>query len=464
MNQAQTQQQQETSSDKDKQKYYDSILAAVNSNKSSISTSSTQQIIQKYKISLQSDPNKISNILALESINEILLEFKKSGQIVEEKGKYYYGGKVFTEKQIKESIVKSFKAKISTMVDMKFEKIKIELKKQSNNKKIEINQQRKQQIATNIASLKTQLKAQEELIEKKTEQYMNSLYKQNKAISEARKETAQINFNNATQKFQQDTLSAKDKQLTQAYQGQQIQLNQQRLEIDAAKQRQDRHIDDMEARYQAALRQQQQYEDKQKQLKQQHEETQRLQKEIADRNDQNIKNQIAAAKANNEALITANQQNTQAQITANQQNTQAQITANQQNTQAIIESQTRGDNAIVQGLNQIGANINSLQSNFSALNTQFQDLNKNMNTLGNKLNTPPPPQTIVGHPPACTHTDLRNLGCTATGSWQLKTQSATNIRTGQQGITIYYCSAGYHYCALDGNSGQTSDINSIYTW
>ena len=49
---------------------------------------------------------------------------------------------------------------------------------------LKINNQERVIIASNIASLKTQLKTQEQVIEKKTEQYLSALYKQNKAQSE----------------------------------------------------------------------------------------------------------------------------------------------------------------------------------------------------------------------------------------------------------------------------------------
>ena len=463
MNQALTQKKEATDTDKDKQ--YANILASVNKSQTETNTSSTQQLIQKYGISFTTNPKQIGEILAQESINQIFLEFKKSGKIAEENGKYYYGGKQFTPKQMKETIMKSYKGQIQQMINKKFENIKLELKKQSNSVKIQANNQQRLIIASNIGSLKTQLKTQEEVVEKRTEQYLSALYKQNKALSDQRKEKAQLEANRALQMFQQDTLSGKDKQLTQGYQNQQLQLNKQRQQIEEAKQRQDRHIDDLEARYQAALNEQRRHEERQKQERQQHEQIIKQQKEISDRNDQNVKNQIAAAKANNDALIAANTQLTQAQIDANAQLTQAQIDANAQNTQSVIQNATDAANANLKALQSLGANISGLQSNFDALSNQFKNLNTNMQDIGTKiLNPPQPPQTISGPPPSCTDYDLRNLGCTASGTWQLETQSATNLRTNQTGITIYYCSAGMHYCALDGNSGRTANINSIYRW
>jgi len=468
MNQALTQKKEATDTDKDKQ--YANILASVNKRQSSTDTSSTQQLIQKYGISFSTNPKQIGEILAQESINQILLEFKKSGKIAEENGKYYYGGKQFTPKQMKETIMKSYKGQIQQMINKKFENIKLELKKQTNSVKIQANNQQRQIIASNIGSLKTQLKTQEEVVEKRTEQYLSTLYKQNKALSEQRKEKAQLEANRALQMFQQDTLSGKDKQLTQGYQNQQLQLDQQRTQISIAKQQQDRHIDDLEARYQAALNEQRRHEDRQEQERQQHNEIIKQQNDIANRNDENVKRQIDAANANNAALINANTANTQAQIDANAANTQAQIDANAQltqaqidankqltqaqidadakNTKAIIDNQVTGTNAIVDGLNQIGANI-------AGINSRFDDLNKNFKDINDKILNPPFAPT-PGVPPGCDPAILSQLRCSGR-TWKM-TPEITNARNtqGQTNINIFRCVAGGHYCASDGGYGEWS--------
>ena len=253
--------------------------------------------------------------------------------------------------------------------------------------------------------------------------------------------------------FQQDTLSGKDKQLTQGYQNQQMQLNKQRQQIEEAKQRQDRHIDDLEARYQAALSQQRQHEQRQEQEKQQHEQIIKQQKEISDRNDQNIKNQIAAAKANNDALIAANTQLTQSQIDANAQNNQALIAANAQNTQSVIQNATDAANANLLALQSLGAHINGLQANFAALGNQFQNLNTNMNNLGNKINNPPFAPT-PGVPPGCDPAVLTQLSCSKP-TWNMRPEitNARNVQ-GDTNINIFRCMGGAHYCASDGGYGD----------
>lgn len=460
MNQALTQKKEATDTDKDKQ--YANILASVNKSQRETNTSSTQQLIQKYGISFTTNPKQIGEILAQESINQIFLEFKKSGKIAEENGKYYYGGKQFTPKQMKETIMKSYKGQIQQMINKKFENIKLELKKQANSVKIQANNQQRQIIATTIGSLKTQLKTQEEVVEKRTEQYLSALYKQNKALSEQRKEKAQLEANRALQMFQQDTLSGKDKQLTQGYQNQQLQLDKQRTQINIAKQQQDNHINDLEARYQAALNEQRRHEERQKQERQQHEQIIKQQNDIANRNDENVKRQIAAAKANNEALIAANTQLTQAQIDANAQLTQAQIDANKQltqaqidadakNTKAIIDTQVRGTNAIVDGLNQIGANI-------AGINSRFDDLNKNLEDIGTKINNPPPPPTPPI--PASCGTDVASCG----GYWIPRWNNATSRRNPQSGpVTIWRCSNGAHFCASNGETDGSQPGDSSWS-
>jgi hypothetical protein len=438
MNQALS--QQKSSTDTDKEKQYASILASVNKSQSSVNTSNTQQLIQKNKLSSTTSKEKIVNILVQESINEIFLDWKKNGKITEENGKYFIGGKVVNLKQMKEIIISSCKPQIKRMVDIKLESIQLEFKKQANNVKMQSNNQERIVIASNIASLKTQLKTQEEVVEKKTEQYLSALYKQNKVQAEQRKEKAQLEANRSLQIFQQDTLSGKDKQLTQGYQNQQLQLNQQRLQIDAAKQRADQHIQNLQAKYQSDLQKQNQHEQQQKQQEEQHRQTIQLQKDIAARTDQNVKNQIAAAKANNDALIAANAQLTQAQIDANAQNTQAQIAANAQNTQAIIQNANNATDATLKALQSLGASINGLQANFANLNQQFNDLNNNMTDIGNKINNPPdtpPPSCVVGNP--------------CRSDWHVVTTDArSKRRPGDGPVTIWYCQFDAHWCASNG--------------
>ena len=472
MNQSLSQKRESTDTYKDKQ--YASILASVNSELDNIS--STQQLIQKYNISLASDPKQVVKILVQETINKILLNFKKNGKIEEENGKYFYDGKEFTPKEMNETISKSYKDNIQEIIDKKFENIKLEFKKQANNVKKQANNQEKVIIANDIANLKTQLKIQEEVVRKRTEQYLSALYKQNIVQLEQNKANVQIEANRSLQIFQQDTLSGKDKQLTQGYQGQIIQLNQQKLQIDQAKQKQDQHIQNLQSQYQSDLQRQEQHEQRQQQQayqqiqeQQQHDQLIKLQTDIANRANQNVRDQIAAAKANNDALIAANIQLTQAQINANiqltqaqivanKQNTQAQIDANAQNTQSVIQNATDAANAQLHALQSLGANIIGLQTNFANMNNQLQSLNSNMQDIGNKIKSPPP-----GMPPGCTGSRLPP-GCT--GNRWIMTPiyiDAVNIKTHLPNIEIYKCDAGGHFCASDGNQGEWSDLREYYT-
>lgn len=458
--------QSKETSNSDKEKYYQSILESVNKGQTTISSGSTQDFIKKHNITSKSDPKKIVEILAHESINEILLEFKKNGKIEELNGTYFYDGKKFTPKQIQETIARNFKNEIQQMINKRFENIKLELKKQSNNMKIQSNIQEKISIANNIISLKSDLKKQEEAIEKKTEQYLSSLYKLNKAQAEQRKENVQIRFNESQQLFQQDILSAKDKTLSQGYEGLQIQLNQQKIQIDQAKQQQDQHIQNLESKFLSELNKQAQFEQRQKQQQEQHEQMVQLQNDIANRADQNVRNLIDSAKSNNDALIDANQKNTQALMDANAKLAQAQMDANARNTQSMIDNQIKGNNAIVQGLNQIGANINALQSDFANLNQQFNALNNNMQIIGSKINNPPPlPPAPPGMPPGCAGAK-KPWDCEAdpNNPWNLTPiyRNATNIRTRQTGIEIYQCNRTGHFCSSDGNQGKWGELSTYY--
>jgi DNA repair exonuclease SbcCD ATPase subunit len=464
MNQALSQKKETT--DTDKSKFVASILASVNRNQSTTDTSTTQELIQKYNITRQSDPKKIGAILAEQSVNRMLSNFIKDGEVREGNGKYYYGGKEFTPKQMKEAILKSFKSDIQAIIDKRLENIKLELKKQEINVKIQAIDEQKVIIANNIASLKNQLKIQEEVVEKRTEQYLNALYKQNKAQTEQRKEKAQLEANRANQIFQQDTLSGKDKQLTQGYQNQQIQLNQQRIQIDQAKQQADQHIQNLQARYESDLQKQKQFEQQQKLTQQQHNQIIQQQNDIAARNDQNIKNQIDAAKANNDALIAANSKLMQSQINANAQNTQAQIDANARNTQSVIQNANVATKATLQALESLGAQINGISTNFANMNQQFNALNTNMQNIGNKINNPPRlPPPPPGMPPGCAGSK-KPAGCQADSSnpWNLNPiyRNATNKSTGRTGIEIYQCNAEGHFCSSDGHQGIWDQVEDLY--
>jgi hypothetical protein len=463
MNQALSQKKETT--DTDKSKLVASILASVNRNQSTTDTSTTQELIQKYNITRQSDPNVIGNILLQQSVNEILSALIKHGSIKESGGKYYVNGKVGDLKEVKVQILEKYKSQILEKIKSKHDCIKQQLKKQEIDVKIQANNVKRVIIANNIASLKNQLKIQEEVVEKRTEQYLNALYKQNKAQTEQHKLKAQLEANRANQIFQQDTLSGKDKQLTQGYQNQQIQLNQQRIQIDQAKQQADQHIQNLQARYESDLQKQKQFEQQQKLTQQQHNQIIQQQNDIAARNDQNIKNQIDAAKANNDALIAANSKLMQSQINANAQNTQAQIDANARNTQSVIQNANVATKATLQALESLGAQINGISTNFANMNQQFNALNTNMQNIGNKINNPPRlPPPPPGMPPGCAGSK-KPAGCQADSSnpWNLNPiyTNATNI-WGQTGIEIYQCNAEGHFCSSDGQQGNWSDVERLY--
>ena len=54
------------------------MLASVDTRQTLNNTSSTEQLIQKYKITVESDVEEVAEILAKESINQILSEFINS--------------------------------------------------------------------------------------------------------------------------------------------------------------------------------------------------------------------------------------------------------------------------------------------------------------------------------------------------------------------------------------------------
>ena len=114
---------------------------------------------------------------------------------------------------MKQTIQSNFAEKIKELNEKEFIKIKLMLNTQSNNNQIRLNNQQKIAIANNIDNLKNQYQKQQEIIEKKTQQHLDSLYKLNKAQAEQRKEMVQIEFNKNQQLFQQDILAAKDRQL-----------------------------------------------------------------------------------------------------------------------------------------------------------------------------------------------------------------------------------------------------------
>jgi len=396
------------------------MLASVDTRQTLNNTSSTEQLIQKHKITVESDVEEVAEILAKESINQILSEFINSGKIKKVNGKYQYGITDYTYEQIEDIILNSCKTRIQSMVDRKFENIKLELQKQGNNVKRQSNNKKIQDAKNNIDRLKPQLKEAEELQAKKTDQYLAALSRQNDAVSKAREENARLKFNAEQLKFNQDTLSAKAKELMLAQKNRVSQLEQNRRSVDEAKRRRDEHIDNLEARYQEALARQNA-----------HEENMRLQEDIANRSAQNIRDQIAAANANNVALMDANARNTA----------------------AIVGSQVQGDSAILDGLQQLGASLGGIQNDFDAMNKQLKDLNTNMTNIGKTIKNPPP-----GMPPGCIGSSLPR-DCQG-NRWVMvpRFKQAINRSTGQTDIEIYQCNIGGHFCSSDGNQG-TWDID-----
>lgn len=477
MNQALAQRKE--TNDINKEKYYANILDSVSKGQKSLNANSSEQLIEKYNISANLDPRKINEILSRESINKILLKFIDSGQITEKDGQYFYQGRIFNQKQMKETIMNNFKDEIKELNKNEFNKIKLLLSKQSNNIKMQSNNEEKTAIANNINNLRNQLKKQEEVIEKKTQQYLNSLYKLNKAQAEQRKEMVQIEFNRDQQLFQQDILAAKDRQLAQGYENLQVQLNGQKLQIDQAKQQQDQHIQNLEAKYLSDLNKERREEQRQRQQMEEHKQIIDLQKDIANRAEQNFQNLINGAKANNEALINANKQNLKVQMDADAKLAKAQIQAaakigeqqkalNIQAAKAIIANQIKGDKAIAKGLQQLGANVNAIRGNFNNMNNNLDELNNNMENIGNKINKP------IAIPPA--PPGVLPLGCagapvppTCVGSSWIQTPfftNAVNKDTGKTGIEIYRCNwggeGGAHYCASDGGSGYWDYLGNKY--
>ena len=465
MNEAQSQKKETSFSDTAREREKNRIKQQLGKNKEeSRGVSTTEALIQKYKISATSDSKKIHEALAEEATQLLLSQYmnkeNEEERIIKKGNKYFYLGHEFTANEIQELIVENHGTEIRQMAKDYFKIIKLELKKQKNN---QIKNQaifEEQTIRNEIAQLQTEYEKQEKLLEEQDEKLVNALYKQNKVISDARKENAQLEFNSQVLKFQEDTKSGKDKALIQGYEGQQILLGQQKQQVEQAKQAEDRHVDDLKFRYEEALRQQKAHESGLQQEREEQEKNRDLQLEIQDRNDQNVQAQIDASNANNAALINANLQIGQAQIDANARNTQAQIDANARNTQAAIDSQVRGTNAIVNGLNQIGANIGQISNDFKGLQDQFKDLNKGLDTLGKKINTPPAPPPI---PPSCIS------GNPCDSPWHIhRTNATSKRRPGDGPVTIWYCQWDAHWCASngehDGNGPGASSVRSVYNY
>jgi hypothetical protein len=358
---------------------YANILDSVNESQNLLNTTnSTEQLIAKYNISSEMDVKTVLRILNKESVNKILSQYIKSGKIEEKNGLYYYGDNVFTEINIKKTILKNFPDEIKEMMKSELNKLKIIIQKQSNTRKIEENNQEKIAIANNIMKLKNDLKEQEEVEEKLSKQYLDSLYKLNEIEAKQRKERAQIEFNKNEQFFQQDMLRANDNELIQFYKAQQIKLNNQKLEIDKAKKDDDHYIEKLEIQYLENLNEQQQHEESKKQKIEQHNQLIKLQQDIADKADENFKNLIKGAKENNDALIEANNKNNQAMIDANVKQGEA-----------IIKNQNQGNAAIVKGLEELGVVLNDFKGNFRGIRNAINVLNNNMEELGKKINNPP---------------------------------------------------------------------------
>ena len=480
MAQALVEKQERTDGNNQIKNYKNYILQSVNNNGKQSVTNSTEQLIKKNNISQTSDPKKINKILTQESINKILSKLINHGEISEKDGKYYYQGFELNQQQMKQTIQSNFAEKIKELNEKEFIKIKLMLNTQSNNNQIRLNNQQKIAIANNIDNLKNQYQKQQEIIEKKTQQHLDSLYKLNKAQAEQRKEMVQIEFNKNQQLFQQDILAAKDRQLVQGYENLQAQLNGQKLQIDQAKQQQDQHIQNLEARYLANLNEERREEQRQKQQMEQHNQIINLQKDIANRAEQNFQNLINGAKANNKALINANRQNlevhmaadkkiAEAQIAAAAKQGQQQIAANVKLAKGIIENQIKGDKAIAKGLQQLGANINAVKANFDNMNNKLDELDNNMENIGNKINEPiaipPAPPGVL--PPGCAGSSIP-IGCSGSSWIQTpKFRHAININTGQKDIEIYRCNGGGiggggHYCASDGGSGLWISLGDFY--
>lgn len=454
MNEAQSQKKETSFSDTAREREKNRIKEQLDKNKEkSRGITTTEALIKKYKISSTSDSKKIHEDLAEEATQLLLSQYmnkeKEEDRITKKGNKYFYLGYEFTPDEIIKLIVENHGTEIKQMAKDYFKTIKLELKKQKNN---QIKNQaifEEQTIRNEIAQLQTEYAKQEKLLEEQDEKLVNALYKQNKVIGDARKEKAQLEFNSQVLKFQEDTKSGKDKELIQGYEGQQLVLGQQKQQVEQAKQAEDRHVDDLKARYEEALRQQKAHESRLQQERDQQEENRRIQLEIQDRNDQNVQNQIDASKANNDALINANLQIGQALINANAQNTQA-----------VIDNQVKASNAVIGALNQIGANIGQISNDFKGLQSQFKDLNKGLDTLGKKINTPPAPPPI---PPSCIS------GNPCQSPWHVHRTNATSKRRPNDGpVTIWYCQFNAHWCASngehDGNGSGASSVGRIYDY
>ena len=405
-----------TLSDKDteKEKYHSLILASV-ADEESMNSSTTAQLIKKYNMSSTMQKKQAKIYLAQEAIESMLSEFKKNGEIQKKGDVYYYGRFEYNSTTIRELIRDNKKNEIKSIADKYFENIKLEFKKQANNDKINFNNKERQVIATNIASLKTQLKEADDLEIKKTELYLDSLYKKNKALGDARDEKARREHEKSVEKYNQSALSASDQALEESYKRQQLELEKLRQQLEDAKQRGDQHIDDLSERYTSAIERLRAHDERQAQQKAEHDAAMALQRRIAEINADNIRKQIEAAN---------------------------------KNAKDIIDSQTEGHKAVMEGLAALGADISKTAKGVA-------QLGKTMGTIADTINKPPP--KAPGLPPGCTSSRLP-YGCGG-DHWVMvpRFTQAINRSTGQTNIEIYQCNARGHYCSSDGQQGNWSD-------
>ena len=409
-----------TLSDKDteKEKYHSLILASV-ADEESMNSSTTAQLIKKYNMSSTMQKKQAKIYLAQEAIESMLSEFMKNGEIQKKGDVYYYGRFEYNSTTIRELIRDNKKNEIKSIADKYFENIKLEFKKQANNDKINFNNKERQVIATNIASLKTQLKEADDLEIKKTELYLDSLYKKNKALGDARDEKARREHEKSVEKYNQSALSASDQALEESYKRQQLELEKLRQQLEDAKQRGDQHIDDLSERYTSAIERLRAHDERQAQQKAEHDAAMALQRRIAEINADNIRKQIEAAN---------------------------------KNAKDIIDSQTEGHKAVMEGLAALGADISKTAKGVAALT-------KTMGTIADTINQPPP-----GPPSACSN----NAVCG--GQWYMKYNNARSKRRPQDGeVTIWYCQWDVHWCASNGETDSNnipgaSRISEIYDY
>ena len=418
-------------------------------------TQELEQTIKKYEITSNMDKEDVKDILEEKALKKELQKAISQGIIKKEKNLYSYGAyKNLTEDQILEAIYNANKEIINRNIEKEYENIQLFFQKNNKITRISEIRQEKDELANVSKQLLEQREKLVDNLEKKNNEYLQTMYKQSKLESQMRTEI----FN---QQSQQQNVGFQYSKLNQGLQSQALQnkglISQGESQIQTATQNQmqnKQNIAVLQQQYEATKLKHKDAEQQRVLLKQANiiasetlNQTRNLRSDLANnfRDMSNLmsdlsREQIQTIKQTSEAQLRATQQTKEAVEQASAQNVEGQV--------EIIKA-INGNAAQISMLNQ---NVNNLNNSMNDLTAQVGNLSKDLNKLGNA--TPP-------IPPACT----ANAVCG--GSWILRTNTATSkTRQGDGNVTIWQCDKTGHFCAsngeTDGNRPGASSWNKVY--